>query len=140
MSSKAYDKGCEKGCEEGSRFPLVGKRRTEAHYVKHNESREKREGDGRGSVAESAKRARTHGERETSARSAAVVDSERENRMRIRGRSRECRSRRLSARTNERGTLGVNSSLVEVEGCAETIAGTWGIKTYRRDLSQALEG
>ena len=42
-SSKAYDKGCEKGCEEGSRFPLVGKRRTEAHYVKHNESREKQE-------------------------------------------------------------------------------------------------
>ena len=80
--------------------------------MKHNESREKREGDERGSVAESAKRARTHGERETSAKSATVVDSERENRMRIRGRSRECRSRRLSARTNERGTLGVNSSLL----------------------------
>ena len=111
-SSKAYDKGCEKGCEEGSRFPLVGKRRTEAHYVKHNESREKREGGGWGSVVESAKGARTHGERETSAKSATVVDSERENRMRIRGRSRECRGRRLSARTNERETLGVNSTLL----------------------------
>ena len=66
-SSKAYDKGCEKGCEEGSRFPLVRKRRTEAHYVKHNGSREKREGDGRGSVAESVKSAnswRARNERE----------------------------------------------------------------------------
>ena len=66
--SKTYDKGCEKGCEEGSRFPLVGKRRTEAHYVKHNESREKRERETDGGVSrkarnereltESAKRAR----------------------------------------------------------------------------------
>ena len=35
-SSEAYDEGSESVCEEGSRFPLVGKRRTEAHYVKHN--------------------------------------------------------------------------------------------------------
>ena len=97
--------------------------------MKHNESREKREGDGRGSVAESAKRARTHGERETSAKSATVVDSERENRMRIRGRSRECRGRRLSARTNERETLGVNSTLVYLEYSVYYIEGWPGGRT-----------